>query len=117
MLVSFNSTNDPFHEANVTPDVPTYRLADIGLFRRLMQRTGTGAPVTTRQLAKAAGIAHGTVGNLLTGVKEEADETTARALAHRLGVDLLVVFEPVCRATTSVAEYTALNQPVREVSA
>lgn len=93
-----------------------YRLVDAELFRQLMQRTGTGSSVTFRQLARDAGVHRNTVNNLLNGDQETVPEPAASALAQRLGVDLLVVFEPVCRATTTVAEYTALTT-AKEVSA
>lgn len=109
MLDSFNRTNESFNEVNVSQRPPMYRLVNIQLVRQLMQRTGTGAPVTTRQLAVAAGISHGTVGNLLTGRQESTPEHIALALAQRLGVDLLVIWEPVCRANTTVAEYAVLT--------
>lgn len=102
------------------PRATMYRLVDINLFRQLMRRTGTGAPVTIRQLADAAGVPHGTVGNLLTGEQDSVPEPTAAALAQRVGVDLLVTFEPVCRSTTAVAEYAeyaAYASEVREVPA
>lgn len=117
MLYSFNSSNDPFHEVNVSPRTPTYKLVSSSLFRQLMRRTGNGAPVTLRQLAAAAGIPHGTIGNLLTGQQETVPQSTALALAQRLGVDLLVVFEPIARSTTTPAEYAALTPVDEEVSA
>ena len=33
----------------------------------LMERTGTGDAVTSRELAEAAGVAHGTIGALMSG--------------------------------------------------
>jgi transcriptional regulator with XRE-family HTH domain len=83
-----------------------YRLADRELFRLLMQRTGTGAPVSIRGLAAATGVSHSTIGHLLTGEQEAVPEATAHALAQRLGVDLLVAFEPVCRSTTPLVSDT-----------
>jgi transcriptional regulator with XRE-family HTH domain len=117
MLISFNSLNESFHEVNVSPRMPTYRLVSVELFRLLMRRTGNGAPVTLRQLAAAAGIPHGTIGNLLTGQQETVPQPTALALAQRLGVDLLVAFEPVSRSTTAPAEYAVLTRADEEVSA
>lgn len=104
MLITFDQMNDPFHEVNVNLRTPMYRLVSIPLFRQIMQRTGDGGPVTLRQLAADAGIPHGTIGNLLTGQQDTVPEITARALAHRLGVDLLVTFTPVCRSTTPVGD-------------
>lgn len=117
MLVSFNSMNKSFHEVNVRHRTEMYRLVSADLFRQLMQRTGNGAPVTVRQLAQAVQVPHGTVGNLLTGEQETVPEDKAKAMAQRLGVDLLVAFEPVCRSTTSVTDYAVLTCTTREVSA
>lgn len=86
-----------------------YRPVNIELFRQLMQRTGDGAPVSFRELATDAGVHRNTVNNLLNGDQETIPEPSAHALAQRLGVDLLVVFEPVCRSTTSVQEYAAVT--------
>jgi hypothetical protein len=94
-----------------------YRLVSIDLLRQLMQRTGDGASVSVRQLATAARVHRNTVGNLLNGDQETVPEPSAHAIAQRLGVDLLVVFEPVCRSTTTVAEYAALTRADEEVSA
>lgn len=90
------------------PRTPMYRLVRIELFRQLMQRTGDGSSVSVRQLAAAARVHRNTVGNLLSGVQETVPEYAAHAMAQRLGVDLLVVFEPVCRSTTSPDEYAEL---------
>lgn len=117
MLYSFNSMNAASHEVNVRPRTPMYRLVNIELFKQLMQRTGTGGPVTYRQLAAAAGVPLGTVGNLLSGTQEKVPEPTATALAQRVGVDLLVAFAPVCRSNSTVAEYAALVRADEEASA
>lgn len=101
----------------MNPRTPMYRLVRADLFRQLMQRTGDGAPISVRQLAADAGVPKSTVGNLLTGDQETVPGPAAHALAHRLGVDLLVVFEPVARATTTVAEYAALTRADEEASA
>ncbi|WP_259470931.1 helix-turn-helix transcriptional regulator [Streptomyces sp. ZS0098] len=64
----------------------------------LMERTGTGDAVTSRDLAEAAGVAHGTIGALMNGTQRVVPERKARAIAARLGVDLLVLFIPMERA-------------------
>jgi transcriptional regulator with XRE-family HTH domain len=117
MLISFTRMNGSSTEVNMRDRTTMYRLVDKALFRQLMRRTGTGAPVTGRQLARAAGVAHGTVGSLLTGDQESVPEEKAAALAQRLGVDLLVVFEPVCRSTTPAAVHATLVRPIEEASA
>jgi transcriptional regulator with XRE-family HTH domain len=104
-------------EVDMTSLPAMYRLANIELFRLLMQRTGTGSSVTFRELARDAGVHRNTVNNLLSGAQETVPEPAARALAQRLGVDLLVVFEPVCRSTTTVTEYAAMTHTSNEVPA
>ena len=85
-------------------DVDTkFRLMDPHLMHRLMQRTGTGARVTVRQLAADIGVAHGTIGNLLTGTQRVVPEATANAIARRIGVDVLVLFTPVGRSSEALA--------------
>jgi hypothetical protein len=74
-----------------------HRLVDPDLMRQLMKRTGDGAPVTIRDLAKACSAPHGTIGNLLTGSQKAVPAGTALAIANRLGVDLLVLFTPTGR--------------------
>ncbi|WP_282696292.1 hypothetical protein [Streptomyces sp. CC208A] len=64
-----------------------------------MERTGTGAPLSIRGLATKAGVAHGTIGNLLTGEQESVIEPTAHAICGAIGVDLLILFAPEGRAT------------------
>lgn len=81
-----------------TPE-PIYRLVRADLMRTLMQRTGTGAPISVRELAAATGVSHGTISNLLTGIQVTAPATRAHAISERLGVDVLILWEPVGRAT------------------
>ncbi|MGW0942942.1 helix-turn-helix domain-containing protein [Streptomyces sp. NPDC002623] len=64
----------------------------------LMERTGTGQPITSRELATAAGVAHGTVGALMAGTQRVVPEPKAKAIAAVLGIDLLVLFVPMERA-------------------
>ncbi|MFJ9318292.1 XRE family transcriptional regulator [Streptomyces globisporus] len=82
----------------MSDDATKYTLVNPDLLRTLMRRTGTGERTTTRQLAADIGIAHGTVGGLLTGAVQVVPESTAVDIAARIGVDLLVLFAPVCRA-------------------
>ncbi|MFF9844660.1 XRE family transcriptional regulator [Streptomyces sp. NPDC013740] len=85
----------------MTHEAPKYRLVSTELLKLLMKRTGTGSAVTGRQLAKEAGVAHGTVGMLLTDARDTVFATTAQAIAQRLGVDLLVLWVPAERADSS----------------
>ncbi|MFF2964300.1 hypothetical protein ACFVT1_36660 [Streptomyces sp. NPDC057963] len=79
-------------------EVTKYTLVSRDLMRTLMRRTGTGRRITTRALAAEIGIAHGTIGGLLTGAVVVVPESTAVDIAGRIGVDTLVLFVPVCRA-------------------
>lgn len=108
MLISFNSMNESFDEVNVSYD-PMYRLVDAELFKRLMERSGTGARVTYRDLAATAGVSLGTISNILNGTCKDVPFQTAAAMTQRIGVDLLVAFEPVGRSNTTPAEYAALT--------
>ncbi|MFF7851869.1 XRE family transcriptional regulator [Streptomyces sp. NPDC007910] len=94
----FTQNNNPFMVVNVVEDAPKYRLVSPELMRTLMQRTGTGAAITGRRLARDIGVAHGIIGELLTGVRDTVPATVAQAIAHRIGVDLLVLFVPAERA-------------------
>ncbi|MFE6225424.1 helix-turn-helix domain-containing protein [Streptomyces sp. NPDC057854] len=79
--------------------LPRYRLAvDPELVRSLMKRTGTGARLTLRDLGEIVGIPHTTIGNVLTGDQESVAAETAQAIAATIGVDLLILWEPVERA-------------------
>ncbi|MFJ3097411.1 XRE family transcriptional regulator [Streptomyces hydrogenans] len=82
----------------MTTPAPLYRLVSTELLKTLMRRTGTGAPVSVRTLARKAGLPHGTVGNLLTGVQTAVSEESAHKIAGVIGVDLLVLFVPMQRA-------------------
>ncbi|MDH6226250.1 helix-turn-helix transcriptional regulator [Streptomyces sp. MJP52] len=96
----FNEVNTPSREVNVsTPETPTmYALVSAERLKVLMERTGTGEPITSRGLAEVAGIAHGTVGALMAGTQRIVPETKARSIAAALGVDLLVLWIPMERA-------------------
>lgn len=94
MIQASKQRNDTLHEVDVsTPDL-MYRLVDKDLLERLMQRTGTGARVSIRGLAKAADVPHGTVGNLLSGYQESVAPDTAHRIAAAIGVALLILWVP-----------------------
>jgi transcriptional regulator with XRE-family HTH domain len=99
--ISFNRTNETSHEVNVSKEAPRptmYAVASADRLKLLMERTGTGEPVTSRELAEKAGVAHGTIGALMTGKQQTVPEPKAKAIAAVLGVDLLVLFVPMERA-------------------
>lgn len=98
-----------------TPATPTmYAVVSGDRLRMLMERTGTGDSVNTRQLAKAAGVSHGTIGALITGDQRVVPERKARAIAARIGVDLLVLFIPMERAGRT---FIPAQQPTQQVGA
>ncbi|GAA1977130.1 XRE family transcriptional regulator [Kitasatospora viridis] len=75
-----------------------YTLRNPDLLRMLMQHTGTGRSVSIRDLARTARCSHGTIHNLLAGSLPAIEHPAAVAIAHRIGVDLLVLWAPVGRA-------------------
>jgi plasmid maintenance system antidote protein VapI len=91
----------------VIDDAPQYRLRSPDLLRQLMQHTGTGDKVTIRELARAAGIHHSTVGELVKGDQETTNYAAAQRLSARIGVDLLVLWIPAQRADAAMAEMSA----------
>lgn len=97
----FNSLNDLYYEVNVSIEntAPTmYAVDSPDRLKLLMERTGTGSPITSRGLAEAAGVAHGTIGALMAGTQRVVPEPKAKAIAGVLGIDLLVLFVPMERA-------------------
>jgi transcriptional regulator with XRE-family HTH domain len=88
------------HEVDVTEPAqkpePLFEV-DRDLLKRLMKRTKTGSEMSIRELAEAAGVAHGTVGNILSGETEKVYASTAEAISHAIGVELLVLCTPVFR--------------------
>lgn len=89
-----------------------YLLLDPDLLRRLMQRTGTGASITMRELAEAVGVHHSMLGFLLNGRQRTTSRHTAEAIAARLGVDPLVLWAPICRSVP-----VPTGEPVAAVTA
>jgi len=78
----------------MTTPAPMYRLVDRDLLRRLMERTGSGAPVSIRDLAAAVGVPHGTIGNLLSGYQESVPADIAHRIAAQIGVAVLILWAP-----------------------
>lgn len=97
----FNSLNDLYYEVNVSEDnqAPTmYAVHSSDRLKTLMERTGDGEPISSRDLAAKAGVAHGTIGNLMSGAQRIVPEDKAQAIADALGVRLLVLFVEQQRA-------------------
>ncbi|MFF9582457.1 multiprotein-bridging factor 1 family protein [Streptomyces achromogenes] len=80
----------------------------------LMERTGTGESITSRDLAAAAGVAHGTIGALMSGAQRLVPEDKARAITTALGVKLLVLFIPMERSGRVFVPAQAPAQASRE---
>lgn len=70
---------------------------DRELLERLMKRTKTGAKIHGRELATKAGIANGTISNLLTGTRKNVYGSTAAAICDVIGVELFILCTPVDR--------------------
>lgn len=85
------------HEVDVTEVEPQYKLVSADLLRSLMQRTGTGAAISLRELARRAGIAKSSLHALLHGMQEAVSASEAHGIARVIGVDLLILFAPVGR--------------------
>lgn len=83
----------------MTHAVPLYRLVSPDLFRTLMKRTWTGAPVSIRILAGLTGVPRSTIGNLLTGDQKSVSAEAAHAIAYVLGVEAMVLWQPERLAT------------------
>lgn len=81
---------------------------DRELLERLMKRTKTGADISGRELAAKAGIAAGTISNLLTGVRSRVTGSTAAAICDVIGVELLVLCPPVDRLEPAVSRLTEM---------
>lgn len=94
---------------------PRYLLVKPGLMRELMERTGTGAPVSGRELAAQVGIPHGTVDALLNGATKTQPAHVAHSIASAIGVDVLVLWAPTGRSVT--AECPQANESRTVVSA
>lgn len=69
----------------------------------LMERRGNGRKTTIRTLARAAGVSHSLIGNLLTGARKELSYDQAHRVAHLLGVDMGVLWEECGRSAKAFA--------------
>jgi plasmid maintenance system antidote protein VapI len=92
------------------PDESMYQLADRegcegrAFLRLLMERTGNGRKINVRQLAEAAGVSHGLIGNLLTGSSSKLTHDQASRVARRLGVDTALLWEEAGRSAQALAK-------------
>lgn len=80
------------------PALPRHLLVSPERLRMLMERTGTGAGISGRRLARDVGIPSATIDSLLNGVTRTQPAEVAQAIADRIGVDLLILWAPTGRA-------------------
>ena len=82
------------------------QIVSADLLVQLMKRTGDGREVSVRDLADAAGCHPSKIGHLRKGERRTANHDEALAIARRLGVDLLVLWEHTGRTVPAPAEDT-----------
>jgi transcriptional regulator with XRE-family HTH domain len=82
---------------------------DRELLERLMKRTKTGAEISGRELAAKAGIASGTISNILTGVRRRYTGSTLVRICDVIGVELLVLGTPVDRLEPAASRLTEMT--------
>ncbi|MFJ9128876.1 helix-turn-helix domain-containing protein [Streptomyces sp. NPDC102340] len=73
---------------------PRYVLIRPEVLRLLMERTGSGAAISGRELAAAVGVPHGTINSLLKGITRSQPHDIARKICAEIGVDLLCLWTP-----------------------
>jgi transcriptional regulator with XRE-family HTH domain len=81
---------------------------DRELLERLMKRTKTGAEISGRELAAKAGIATGTISNILSGTRKRVFGSTAAAICDVIGVELLILGTPVERLESAAERLSEL---------
>jgi transcriptional regulator with XRE-family HTH domain len=80
------------------------QLVSSDLLVLLMQRTGDGRSVSVRELAEAAGCHPSKIDALRNGRRRTASHDEAMAIARRLGVDLMVLWEHTGRTVEAPPE-------------
>lgn len=70
----------------------------------LMKRTGDGRAVSVRELAEAAGCHPSKIDHLRNGRRATATQAEAEAIAKRLGVDLMCLWEHTGRTVEAPTE-------------
>lgn len=83
-------------------------LVSADLLVQLMKRTGDGRDVSVRELAEAAGCHPSKIDALRNGRRHRSTYGEASAIAKRLGVDLLVLWEHTGRTAPAPAEPVAV---------
>lgn len=86
------------------PQQNPMQLVSPDLLVLLMERTGDGRSVSIRDLAETVGCHPSKVDALRNGRRSTATQHEAEAIAKRLGVDVLVLWEHTGRANPVPAE-------------
>lgn len=96
---TFSELNDAFCEVNVRETHPEmYAIESTDRLKMCMARSGAGASFTSRELAAAAGVAHGTIGALMSGAQTLVPKHKAAAIADALHVSFEFLWIPMERA-------------------
>ncbi|MFJ2567932.1 helix-turn-helix domain-containing protein [Streptomyces sp. NPDC087568] len=80
------------------------QLASTELLVLLMKRTGDGRGVSVRDLAEAADCHPSKIDHLRNGRRQTATQAEAEAIARRLGVDLMCLWEHTGRTIEAPTE-------------
>lgn len=86
------------------PQQNPMQLVRTDLLVLLMERTGDGRSVSVRDLAEAVGCHPSKVDALRNGRRKTATQAEAEAIAKRLGVDFLVLWEHTGRTVPAPVE-------------
>ncbi|MGW0131949.1 helix-turn-helix domain-containing protein [Streptomyces sp. NPDC003299] len=86
------------------PQQNPMRLVNADLLVILMRRTGDGRSVSVRELAEAAGCHPSKIDHLRNGRRDTATQAEAEAIARRLGVDLMCLWEHTGRTVQAPTE-------------
>lgn len=78
-----------------------YILVRPEVLRALMERTGSGASMSGRELAAAVGVPSSTINALLTGTTRSQPESIARNICEAIGIDVLCLWAPRGRSARS----------------
>lgn len=111
-----DTAGDTSHEVDVTTPAqapPLQQLLDRDLLLRLMKRTGQGDAVDVRKLASRAGLARGTVGDLVSGARSRVTYETAAAVCAAIGVDMDILFATVGRSLSFAPDQVDDQQQVQ----
>ncbi|MGW5175838.1 helix-turn-helix domain-containing protein [Streptomyces sp. NPDC004082] len=86
------------------PQQNPMQLVRADLLVLLMERTGNGRSVSVRELADKVGCHPSKIDALRQGRRRTATQAEAEAIAKRLGVDFLVLWEHTGRANPAPVE-------------